>query len=67
MIASKLGQHEIILSDVDGMSINDVVNLVKCDQFHPLLLAVNQQQENDLTILIQDGDELAIMPPFSGG
>jgi len=67
MIASKLGQHEMILSDVDDMTINDIVSLVKCDQFYPLLLAVNQEQLHDLNYVVQDGDEVALMPPFSGG
>jgi len=67
MIASKLGQHEMILSDVDDMTINDIVSLVKCDQFYPLLLAVNQEQVHDLNYVVQDGDEVALMPPFSGG
>jgi len=67
MIASKLGQHEMILPDVDGMTINDVVSLVNCDQFHPLLVAVNQEQTHDMDYVVQDGDEVALMPPFSGG
>jgi len=67
MIASKLGQHEMILPDVDGMTINDVVSLVKCEQFQPLLLAVNQEQVHDLSYVVRDGDEVALMPPFSGG
>jgi len=31
-----------------------------------LFLAINQEQA-DLDMLVKDGDEVAIMPPFSGG
>ncbi|MDX8389694.1 MAG: MoaD/ThiS family protein [Mariprofundaceae bacterium] len=67
IIAEKVKQHEIYLPSAAGLSIKEVVTLVKCDQYKPLIFAVNQQQENDLSLLIKDGDEIAIMPPFSGG
>ncbi|MDX8397689.1 MAG: MoaD/ThiS family protein [Mariprofundaceae bacterium] len=66
-IASKLGQHEIMLTSESSMTLADVIKKVGCKDFKPLLLAVNEEQQHDLTMLIQDGDEVAIMPPFSGG
>jgi len=66
-IASKVGQHEMHL-DADGCSsLVDVLKQTGCDAFKPLLVALNQQQEHDLSIAVHDGDEVALMPPFSGG
>ena len=67
MIASKAGRSEYSLTFKADMTISDIVNEVGCADFKALLLAVNQEQVNDMNIIINDGDEVAIMPPFSGG
>ncbi len=66
-LADKLGQRECSVPATECMTLADLVRLVKCECFSPLLLAVNQQQVTDATTMITDGDEVAIMPPFSGG
>ncbi len=66
-IASKAGQREMLLPAESCSTLADVVKLAGCDTFKPLLVAVNQQQEHDLSTLVHDGDEVAMMPPFSGG
>ena len=67
MIAAKLGQRECTVPASEGMTLATLVHLVGCADFNPLLLAVNQSQVNDMKRLINDGDEVAIMPPFAGG
>jgi len=67
MIAARLGQHECVLPASEGMTLAALVDEVGCADFKPLLLAVNQQQGNDLNIVVKSGDEVAIMPPFAGG
>jgi len=66
-IAAKLGQRECAVPATGGMTLAALVSLVGCADFKPLLLAVNQSQVNDMDILIYDGDEVALMPPFAGG
>jgi len=66
-IADKLSKRECLLTVDGGMSLQDVVNRVECGGFLPLLVAVNQEQVNDMNRLMNDGDEVAMMPPFSGG
>lgn len=66
-IAAKCGRREYALPACDTMSLADVIHAVDCEQVKPLLLAVNQVQVDDRAMLIEDGDEVAIMPPFSGG
>jgi len=66
-VAAKLGQRECVLDAGEPMRIADVVALVGCGDFKPLLVAVNQEQVNDMNMIVKDGDEVALMPPFSGG
>jgi len=66
-IAAKLGKRECILHVDEQMRVADVVNVVACNDFKPLLVAVNEQQVNDMNMIVNDGDEVALMPPFSGG
>jgi len=66
-IADRLGQRECSLPAKPGMTLVDVLDAVTCDDFKPLLVAVNQNQVNDMHAPVKDGDEVAIMPPFSGG
>jgi len=66
-IAAKLGKRECVLHTGEPMSVADVIGLVGCCDFKPLLVAVNQEQVNDMSMVVCDGDEVALMPPFSGG
>jgi molybdopterin converting factor small subunit len=67
VIADRLKQREMELSVRADMNIADVISAVACNAYKPLLVALNQVQVNDMSILVQAGDEVAIMPPFSGG
>jgi len=66
-IADRLGLREQVLSAHNDMPISDVVKAVGCDDFNPLLVAVNQIQVKDMNTTVKAGDEVALMPPFSGG
>ncbi|MDQ6962007.1 MAG: MoaD/ThiS family protein [Mariprofundaceae bacterium] len=64
-IADQMGRRSLCLEG--NQSLADVMKAVGCDASMPLLLAVNQEQVRDVDMIIQNGDEVAIMPPFSGG
>jgi len=66
-IADRLGKRECSLAINTTTTIADVVENVGCTAFKPLLLAVNQTQINDMHTIVQANDEVAMMPPFSGG
>jgi len=66
-IAAKLRKRECVLHAGEQMRVADVVNVVGCNDFTPLLVAVNEQHVNDMNMIVNDGDEVALMPPFSGG
>ncbi len=65
MIAEKVGQH--VLERSAGESLAEIIQETGCEDFKPLLVAVNQVQIQDMNYIVQDGDEVALMPPFSGG
>ncbi len=67
MIAEKVKRRDMELSVVAEMNIADVISAAGCDDFKPLLVAINQSQVNDMNTRVKAGDEVAIMPPFSGG
>ncbi len=66
-IVDTVGQRECLLPADEGMTLVDVLSAVACDDIKPVLVAVNQHQVNDMNTLIKADDEVAIMPPFSGG
>ncbi len=71
MLATKTGTREAELElKKQGATVSDVLDEVRrrFDGFPdgPLLFAVNEEQA-DLSSPVKDGDEVAIMPPFSGG
>lgn len=66
-IAGKLSRREQALPATANMTTADVVRAAGCAGFQPLLVAVNCNQVNDFSTLMKAGDEVAIMPPFSGG
>ena len=65
MVADKVGQQSTTLQG--DMILADVIAAVGCADVKPLLVAVNQEQVTDMSMMIKDGDEVALMPPFSGG
>ena len=65
MIADKVGKQSITLQG--DMMLGDVIAAVGCADIRPLLVAVNEEQVFDMMMMIKDGDEVALMPPFSGG
>ncbi|MDX8392572.1 MAG: MoaD/ThiS family protein [Mariprofundaceae bacterium] len=66
-IAERLKKRECLLPISGLKTIENVVSAVGCNGMKPLLIAVNQEQVNDMNKRINDGDEVALMPPFSGG
>jgi len=66
-IADRLEKRDCLLPAHENMTVANVVEAVGSKGFQPLLLAVNQKQVNDMNLIVKDGDEVAFMPPFSGG
>ncbi len=66
-IADTLKKRNCLLSGENPMTIEDILEAIECVGFQPLLVAVNQVQIHNMDYLVQDGDEVALMPPFSGG
>lgn len=64
-IADKLGKRSLDVSP--NQSLAEVIEAANCAAFAPFLIAVNQEQVNDMSFKVKTGDEVAIMPPFSGG
>ena len=50
-----------------GKSLKAMIEELGLADMQPLLVAVNQEQIQDMDYIVQDGDEVALMPPFSGG
>ena len=64
-VADKLGKRS---ADAQaGLSLAELIAQFQCEGIQPLLVAVNQEQTHDMAYIVQDGDEVALMPPFSGG
>ncbi|GAV21138.1 molybdopterin synthase sulfur carrier subunit [Mariprofundus micogutta] len=66
-IAEQHGRREIEVVVGGELTLAALLASLNIDSEGLFLLAVNQQQVDDLSIEIGDGDEVAIMPPFSGG
>ena len=64
-VADKLGKRSA--DSQAGLSLAELVAQLECVDMQPLLVAVNQEQIQDMNYIVQDGDEVALMPPFSGG
>lgn len=71
---SKLGREEIQLNLAEPMALGRVIDKIKAEQpevakilaeINPMI-AVNQEFAN-LETLVKDGDEIAFIPPVSGG
>jgi len=65
MLADKVGKKSITLRG--NMMLGDLIVQLGCADMRPLLVAVNQEQVTDMAMTVKSGDEVAIMPPFSGG
>jgi len=65
IIAGKAGASSMQLEA--GKSLREIIEQAGCADISPLLVAVNQEQVTDMDYIVQDGDEVALMPPFSGG
>ncbi len=64
-VADKLGKRS---ADAQaGISLSELIAQLGCADIQPLLVAVNQEQIQEMDYIVQDGDEVALMPPFSGG
>ncbi len=63
--ADKLGKRSA--NAQAGLSLAELIAQLECVDIQPLLVAVNQEQVQDMNYIVQDGDEVALMPPFSGG
>ena len=64
-VADKLGKRSVDAQA--GLSLAELIAQLGCTDMQPLLVAVNQEQIQDMDYIVQDGDEVALMPPFSGG
>ena len=64
-VADKLGKRSVDAQA--GLSLVELIAQFGCADMQPLLVAVNQEQVQDMNYVVQDGDEVALMPPFSGG
>jgi len=51
-VAAKQGQRECGLDAGEPMRIADVVEFVGCSDVKPLLVAVNQEQVNDMNMIV---------------
>jgi len=65
IVADKLGKRHVEVQS--GLTVAEIIQKMDCTGFQPLLVAVNQEQIRDMSIIVNDGDEVGLMPPFSGG
>jgi len=65
VVADKLGKRSVVADA--GLSLSELIEQLGCADIQPLLVAVNQEQTTDMDYILQDGNEVALMPPFSGG
>ncbi|MBL4760335.1 MAG: MoaD/ThiS family protein [Mariprofundaceae bacterium] len=65
LLAEQVGHKSIKIQS--GKTLADVIAEVGCADIQPLLVAVNQELVKDFSLILNDGDEVALMPPFSGG
>jgi len=64
-VADKLGKRR---AEVEAsLTLAELIEQLQCEDIQPLLVAVNQEQVHDMDYVVQRGDEVALMPPFSGG
>ncbi len=66
-IAQQQGTRERTMPHHEGMILADVLNTLEGALPDVCLIAVNQEQQQSRELTLHNGDEIAIMPPFSGG
>jgi len=66
-VAERLRRRELELAIDTPITLAELISKSGCKEFHPLLVALNREQVNDLSRRVGHGDEVALMPPFSGG
>ncbi len=65
-LAQRLGRKHLELPA--EQSLGDLLRAIGCaDGKDRVIVAVNHEQVHDLQRIVHAGDEVAIMPPFSGG
>ena len=70
ILASKTGTKELELDIDTGTTVAELLQILK-KRFNdmpdgPFVFAINETQAT-LETIINDNDEVAVMPPFSGG
>lgn len=65
--AERRQERECELQVRKAMSLTDLLVHLDFDVGTPVVLAVNCQVVNDYKMTLADGDEVAVMPIFSGG
>ncbi len=69
MLAGRTGTRETEVAPRPGLTLSGVLEELR-ERYDlpegPFVLAVNREQAAPETAL-EDGDEVAVMPPFSGG
>lgn len=67
MLRERAGAPEVVLDLPDGASVGDALaRLRDLAEDLPLVMAVNREYASEDTVL-DPGDELALIPPVSGG
>ncbi len=64
-VADRVGMREMRLEGAG--TVAEVIWQAGCEGVAPLIVAVNQTIVEDFDHPVRDGDEVALMPPFSGG
>lgn len=72
IIRERLGRSEELKSVAGGSSAGDVLNLLAVESpamagLLPAILVMVNQEYSARDHILQDGDELALIPPVSGG
>jgi len=67
VIADQQKKRELMIDHRANMTLAEVLDAIGGNLADVCLIAVNQQQQADRQSAVDDGDEIAIMPPFSGG
>ncbi|HBR18449.1 MAG: molybdopterin converting factor subunit 1 [Deltaproteobacteria bacterium RIFCSPLOWO2_12_FULL_43_16] len=74
MLKNKTGKEEVNLSVPDNITLEKLKAILKNEfpaiaefiERKSIMISVNQEFATNTTI-IKDGDEVALLPPFSGG
>jgi molybdopterin converting factor small subunit len=70
-VAEQFGARELQLDFYDGMTLQDVATQLRTQNAQAFklvsLIAVNNAQTKDMSLVLHDHDEIAFMSKFSGG